>query len=181
MWRSMVRIVLLKGPPHNIHLFFGAATFAIIAGALAQAGGEAGEVRQLLTEAARPGLKAPFEASIRPDSLDALRSLARTSELVGRDEALDALMSFLGAPDPLLWTVVSGEAGTGKTRLAAELVAFIRGTAPGGDPAIPGGWRAGFYDATDWLQAGGHKWTPETDTLIVVDYAGKYANALARN
>jgi hypothetical protein len=43
MWRSMVRIVLLKGPPHNIHLFFGAATFAIIAGALAQAGGEAGE------------------------------------------------------------------------------------------------------------------------------------------
>jgi len=53
-----------------------------------------------------------------------------------------------------------------------------RGTWLAGDPAFPGGWGAGVYDASDWFQAAGHKWTPETDIVIVVDYAGQYADGL---
>ncbi|MBM3762110.1 MAG: hypothetical protein FJW36_17910 [Acidobacteria bacterium] len=103
----------------------------------------------------------------------------RKTILVGRDEALGALRRFLADDRPVLWTVVSGPAGTGKSRLAAELVAMVRSqNQDKAEPLGPLEWRSGFVNASrTWLEDSyeSSRWHPDSDTLLVLDYAGDLA------
>jgi hypothetical protein len=151
------------------------------------------QIDQAFHNFVKPDLRAPFFTgsadTVRHDSKYEFTYGARRTPLVGREAALQALIDFLGAPGQRLWTVISGPAGSGKSRLAAELIAMAsRNTANRNTSAEAtiGQWRAGFLATKDWLKSEGLKWQPDADTLIVIDYAGdldaeSLANFLARN
>jgi hypothetical protein len=91
----------------------------------------------------------------------------RSAALIGRDAALAALDRFLDAPEPVLWTVVTGPAGIGKTRLVHETLLLREDTllAETGFLQEPG--------KDQWLTLGGYKrWDAPRDTILVIDYAG---------
>ena len=114
----------------------------------------------------RPPLDPPFTP--RSGALD-FTYRARTTDFLGRETAMRALIEFLGDPRPGLWTVISGPAGNGKNRLAAELIAMA-----GSPQALNGSWRAGFLrNAEEWLRKDAVKWRRDADTLLVIDYASE--------
>lgn len=85
--------------------------------------------------------------------------------LIGRERELESLASFCEAPNPFRWLVVAGDGGVGKTRLAIELA----------KSHAEKGWIAGFLSAeamAGWIRHTDFaRWSPEVDTLIVVEYA----------
>jgi len=99
----------------------------------------------------------------------------RRTAMRGRDAAMEALVQFMGDPRPGCWTVISGPAGSGKSRLAAELIARVRDSNELYDSGVPAWqWRAGFLRKdTNWPKSDTSNWKPDADTLIVVDYAGE--------
>jgi hypothetical protein len=128
----------------------------------------------------KPRLDLPFALDTRDSRLPPFAEFtyrARRTPLIGRESALDTLVRFLADPRPGLWTIVSGPAGTGKSRLAAELIAMVRESAPGlaaGSTSQEpiGQWRAGFLQR-EWLKNDALKWSPDADTLMVIDRAGE--------
>ena len=114
-----------------------------------------------------PSLDEPFApAEIQID----FTYRTRATRFVGRTLATAALHQFLKDPRPGLWTLVSGPTGTGKNRLVAELIAEV-----GGPEALTGKWRAGFLlNGETWLRGPALEWRTDTDTLIVIDDAGKF-------
>jgi hypothetical protein len=97
----------------------------------------------------------------------ALHFRARRAPLVGYDEQLARLRTFVAAPERFSWWVVTGAAGSGKSRLALEFCFELRKT-----------WNAGFLSAqqdfSDWI-----KWEPDKRTLIVLDYASTRGRDIA--
>ncbi len=135
-----------------------------------------GHIQTALASARRPLLTQPHQSIPTAPSVSSTYPLtysARTTALVGRDHALEAVCRFINDGRGSLWTVISGEAGTGKSRLAAELIAMLRDEDEfDGDAAVrPGQWRAGFLLDSLWLGTDGLRWQPDSDTLIVIDYA----------
>ena len=130
-----------------------------------------GQIDRAFNKFVSPRLDPPFASTPADTFAFAFTYHARWTPLVGRDSAMAALVRFLSDPRPGLWTVISGPAGTGKSRLAAELIAM---TDPAVNPTTApiGHWRAGFLNRDSWLQDEALKWSPDADTLIVVDYAG---------
>ncbi len=134
----------------------------------------------------RPPLFPPFHSFEAKTDLDRLVFGFRSSPLLGREEAMGDLIDFVseypeaakkGLKD-VRWTTITGDAGCGKTRLGAELARRLEGWAAeagtGGEPAL---WRTGFLgDPGPWLRGAGRRWVPDTDTLIVIDYAGRIAD-----
>ncbi|MGP8198664.1 MAG: tetratricopeptide repeat protein [Limisphaerales bacterium] len=100
-------------------------------------------------------------------ALQLLHAKQRAVELVGRDTDLADLLTWLNAKEPISARLLVGRAGTGKTRLALELLLGVNAELPE--------WQAGFldgnalrkFDATK--QASDWKWSKPT--LVVVDYA----------
>lgn len=136
-----------------------------------------GRIEESLSKAFRafvqPQLDAPFS---QPGDSGEFRFTyrERRTALVGREMAMDALIQFLGAPRSGSWTVISGPAGSGKSRLAAELIAKVRNTASYDNGVPAGQWRAGFLRRSDaWLTSDVAKWKPDADTLVVLDYAAE--------
>lgn len=84
---------------------------------------------------------------------------ARATTFVGRDAERAQSAAFLGSNQKMLWWLVTGPAGAGKSRFALELCRNSR-------PA----WNAGFLSRTnsysDWSG-----FRPLRPTLIVIDYA----------
>lgn len=105
---------------------------------------------------------------------------SRMTPLLGREDELDLLREFLLEGDPkkhrFKWWIWAGPAGSGKSRLALELVLEMQYR----------GWRAGFLpdrkNAFGW-----EAWRPAEPTLVVVDYAArrplvsKWLDTLHRN
>ncbi len=98
---------------------------------------------------------------LAPTPENRLRYGARRTPFAGRAREMASLRAFLDEPAAVSWIVVSGPAGSGKSRLAQELCTDV-------SPQ----WRAGFLlmepAFTHWLD-----WRPEGPTLIVVDYASE--------
>lgn len=77
---------------------------------------------------------------------------------VKREDAEAALDALLASEDLFGWTVVHGEGGSGKSRLALEY-ALSRG----------GAWAAGFLDRKA-DQPNWSRWQPATPHILIIDY-----------
>jgi tetratricopeptide (TPR) repeat protein len=93
---------------------------------------------------------------------------ARSTMFVGREVELAQLERFLQSGKKVEWLLLTGAAGTGKSRLALELCYAVRPE-----------WAAGFLSRTDKFQQWTH-FRPTRPTLLVIDYvAGRAADASA--
>ena len=105
---------------------------------------------------------------------DLLKPYARALEMVGREDEQRSLRDWLTSGDQLSIRVLTGEGGSGKTRLALDLCDNL----PGED------WQAGFLDGDDLKtycsDASMVDWAWTKPTLIVVDYAATFADTLHR-
>ncbi len=102
-----------------------------------------------------------FERAAKEDVYSAYLFRHRVAKVVGRERACDALRKFVDSPEPFLWARLTGNGGTGKSRLALELAErFSRVEC----------WHAGFVDSKaapfDW-----DNWQPALPTILVLDYA----------
>ena len=115
-------------------------------------------------------LRLPLDSKLRENN-EATRLVfgARRTTVVGRGPAQAHLSAFLDDSRPLSWWIVGGPGGAGKSRLALELC----------EQAKPNGWDAGFLDHGT-LGFGWRDWTPEKDTLIVLDYASQSPEAIRK-
>ncbi len=132
-------------------------------------------VQSAFDAGSRPPLSLPYLQG-KQQQLGRLVFGARTTALVGREATLESLQSFICEDAPALWAVISGNAGTGKSRVAAELVAMLVGDSPVSDDAhiAPGQWRAGFLrEQSTWLGSESAAWRAETDTLLIIDSSAR--------
>lgn len=82
----------------------------------------------------------------------------RQSTFVGREEDQRTLERFLATPSSLSWVLVIGPGGSGKSRMALELLRKYSAV-----------WEGGFLENlgdVNWAS-----WQPRRDTLLVIDYA----------
>lgn len=103
--------------------------------------------------------------SIRPTVESMLRWSGRLGRLVGRENELEILDRWAFEDHPLSIKVLSGPAGSGKTRLGVELAQSLMGK----------GWAAGFYDPDE----------PATfkvgnGALLLVDYPEERSESVDR-
>lgn len=126
--------------------------------------------------------------------LESLHFRNRQDTLLGRGPLLDDLLeNFLGGAlrgedaEPFLWTLIYGDAGMGKSRLAFDLLMMAEAAYKAAhDEAEP--LFFGFLDREACSDAAGFRlepikrWTPGAPSLVVLDYAGsvaKLAEAIA--
>jgi ABC-type transport system involved in cytochrome c biogenesis permease subunit len=109
----------------------------------------------------------PAFLAIPTKSKNRLEFTARASTFLGQKPNLEALNRFLAREERFLWWLMTGPAGTGKSRLALEWILSIN---PKRSPLKPKNkYHAGF-------NYGGFPdpaWTPTRPTVIVVDDAGE--------
>ncbi len=90
---------------------------------------------------------------------------------VGRDEEMQRLYKFVNYENEnLLWWTITGNGGTGKSRLALELCCQLEKQ----------GWYAGFLTNTNGVDVW-RKWEPQKPTLIIVDYTHEKAKELGEH
>jgi hypothetical protein len=124
-----------------------------------------------------PNLKlVSVEARIRRQlktEIDILNPAFQAVPLVGRDEDLKFLTDWLGREPEIAITAMFGPGGSGKTRLALEIL-----------QQLPTGWQGGFLsteEAGRFLRDENlSEWSWQKPTLIIVDYAALMATTLAR-
>jgi tetratricopeptide (TPR) repeat protein len=93
---------------------------------------------------------------------------ARATTFVGRDPERAQLERFIRSDKKVAWLLLTGAAGTGKSRLALELCY-----------AVGPEWNVGFLSRTDNFQQWSH-FRPSRPTLVIVDYvAGRATDASA--
>ena len=94
------------------------------------------------------------------------------TKMVGREQEMDDLSAWLQKDKNIAIRVLTGRAGTGKTRLALELCRY----------AIEQKWQAGFlrgYEPERFLQQKNlAEWHWQQPYLLVLDYAALYAKGL---
>ncbi|WP_297228877.1 ATP-binding protein [uncultured Desulfovibrio sp.] len=112
-------------------------------------------------DVARPGAQSDTLSMFYPGS--------RSTTFIGRERERKMLDAFLDAEAPLSFLVLTGDGGSGKTRLALELCLARREL----------GWEAGFISSRELDDAdAGTGRHGDRDTLIVVDYAASRAQQL---
>ena len=98
-----------------------------------------------------------FSGSFNADSIEYLLSWkSRLTDLIGREQELKTLHDWADSPNPISSRMITGEGGTGKTRLAFEFARQLREQK---------GWQAGEAQGLTgcWYTAG-------AGTLLVIDY-----------
>jgi hypothetical protein len=89
---------------------------------------------------------------------------SRATSLVGRDKEQTRLENFLNSESTFSWLLMTGDGGSGKSRLALELCRQVGNE-----------WHAGFFNRTTtdfkWSQ-----FSPIRNTLIVIDYVASRAS-----
>ena len=114
-----------------------------------------------------PGDAARSEA--QSDTLSKFYPGSRSTTFIGREREWKMLDAFLDAEAPLSFLVLTGDGGSGKTRLALELCLARREL----------GWEAGFISSRELDDVDASTgWRGDRDTLIVVDYAASRAQQL---
>ncbi len=112
-------------------------------------------------------------AQIRRE-FDLLKPYARALDMVGREDERRSLRDWLTSEEKLSVRVLTGQGGSGKTRLALDLCDHL----PSED------WQAGFVDGDDLKifcnDATSVDWAWSRPTLVVIDYAATTANTLHR-
>ena len=117
----------------------------------------------------------PFKLPDPPTrDLELLHAKHRAVDLVGRQTDLDALSEWLESPAPISARLLVGGAGTGKTRLAFELLLRVNAELPSWQAGLLTGDALRKFDATKQHQ----DWTWPAPTLLVVDYAQTLAGPL---
>jgi tetratricopeptide (TPR) repeat protein len=107
--------------------------------------------------------------------LDLLIPYQRTTALIGRDAELESLQAWLRSEAAISVRVVTGGGGSGKTRLAVELIEWL-------DAAEPGQWNRGFLTQAEIERFSGLQNLSQRrrrqPVLAVVDYAAGSAGRL---
>ncbi|MDW8310831.1 MAG: hypothetical protein RMK20_15780, partial [Verrucomicrobiales bacterium] len=119
----------------------------------------------------------PFRLPDPPTrELELLYPKHRAVTLLGRDADLAALCSWVESTESISARLLVGGAGTGKTRLAFELLLRVADALPG--------WQAGLLGSDDLRRLVEHTHTPDFNwpapTLLVVDYAQALTGPLAK-
>ncbi|MEM8949489.1 MAG: hypothetical protein AAGA21_10315 [Pseudomonadota bacterium] len=114
-----------------------------------------------------------YRAEVRRE-FDLLKPYARALEIVGRDDERASLREWLNSGEKLSIRVLTGQGGSGKTRLALDLC----------DSLSEEEWQAGFIDGDDLKtvcdDASMVAWAWTKPTLVVVDYAATFGETLYR-
>jgi hypothetical protein len=104
--------------------------------------------------------------------IDILSPYSRSIPLIGRDAELADLRAWLTSQKPISIRVLTGRAGSGKTRLALELC----------EQMLAEGWDAGFLESGELERFRAPQnlasWGWQHPTLIVSDYAAVHAERL---
>ncbi|MEL6947111.1 MAG: ATP-binding protein, partial [Pseudomonadota bacterium] len=106
---------------------------------------------------------------------NAIRYNAETFDFLGREEEMGKLGQFLAKPDmagaanKFRWLLITGDGGTGKTRLAYEFHKSLQS----------GVWMSGRLDRAQ-LEKIVHdqSWQPRRPTLIIIDYPAQFPSAV---
>ncbi len=108
--------------------------------------------------------------------LQLLQPKHRAVQLLGRETDLAALCAWVESDEPISARLLVGGAGTGKTRLAFELLLRVAAALPQ--------WQAGLLLSEDLRRLVDKTQTPDFNwpapTLLVVDYAQSLAAPLAK-
>ncbi|NVK17760.1 MAG: ankyrin repeat domain-containing protein [Methylocystaceae bacterium] len=108
-----------------------------------------------------------FKEGSKADWLNPLRN--ETIPFVSRPEEKAKLDTFINCSEPFQICALAGPSGAGKTRLAAELMRELNGE----------NWTTGFtVNNNSEPSRSWQNWTPNQDTLIVVDYTFSALNTI---
>jgi len=103
---------------------------------------------------------------------DILSPYSLSIPMVGRDDELEKLGTWLDGPKPISVRVLTGRAGAGKTRLALELI----------EARLKAGWDAGIATSHElerfFEKQNLQSWGWQQPTLVVIDYAASHAEAI---
>jgi len=104
---------------------------------------------------------------------DLLSPYTRSIPLIGREREMADLRAWLEGDRPISVRVLTGRAGSGKTRLALELC----------EAMLADGWDAGFIDSGELLRFRNQQnlstWGWRRPTLAVIDYVAAQAELLS--
>lgn len=118
-----------------------------------------------------------FDAAIAPETFRRLTYYERlVPELIGAEEALEWLDEFQNRDEKFLWTILHGEGGMGKSRIALDWLLSQSGEWTGG--FLRGGFSGHSPDKS--LAAKYAKWRPEQQTILILDYAATHAEIAAQ-
>ncbi len=104
-----------------------------------------------------------------------LQPYCRAIEMVGRDKDMSLLRSWLDSDPAISVRTLTGPGGSGKTRMAIELLRYL-------ETVQPNKWLGGFLPRLELVRFLGHhppaSWQWRENSLIVVDYAATLAQEL---
>ena len=100
---------------------------------------------------------------VEKSGMDYFAYPSENTAFVGRNKEIIHLKNFLNDQEKFRWLLITGEGGSGKSRLAYELC----------KDAYDGGWEVGFYQYDNDEHYSFNKFKIKRNTLIVFDYIGE--------